>query len=199
MLLRKNKYTMDKNTIRKLMSDKRKLMTSEEIKERSFSIFLNLKKLEVFENAGQLLCYINIKNEVMTNDILRYFWTQNKKTAAPKVLGNKMDFYYFSNESELLKGYFDIPEPADVTDDNRLVIDKEDVIIIPGLAFDIKGGRVGYGKGFYDKYMTKNKNLTKIAIAYDFQISENIIETSEYDVKPDYIVTDKRVIKVLQG
>ena len=71
------------------------------------------------------------------------------------------------------------------------------MIIIPGLAFDRFGGRVGYGGGFYDKYLTQNKNLIKIAVAYDFQVIEDVLEISKFDVKPDYIVTEKRILKIL--
>ena len=70
------------------------------------------------------------------------------------------------------------------------------MIILPGLAFDVTGGRVGYGGGFYDKYLSKSPPLIKIAVAYEFQVLDTEIEVDEFDIKPDYIVTEKRIIKI---
>ena len=140
---------------------------------------------------------MNIKNEVDTSLIINYYRKNNKKTAIPKVLENNMEFYYFNCEKELVNGYFNIPEPVNIDESNKCIPSNNDVIIIPGLAFDRFGGRVGYGGGFYDKYLTQNKNLIKIAVAYDFQVIEDVLEISKFDVKPDYIVTEKRILKIL--
>lgn len=189
---------MDKKNIRKIMTSKRNALTKEQVKHKSNNIYSNLKRIKEFDEAEQILCYINIKNEVITEKIIEYFQKSNKRVAAPKVLTDEMEFYYFSSDEELIKGYFNIPEPVNITDDNKCIPNKDDIIIIPGLAFDKSGGRVGYGGGFFDKYLSRNKNLIKIAVAYDFQVIDEIIEVSDYDVKPDYIVTDERIIKVLQ-
>lgn len=184
---------MKKNEIRKLMSKKRNELSSESVKEKSLEIFKNLTTIKEFCDAKQVLSYINLNNEVNTEDIINYFWKQGKKTVAPKVKDSEMDFFYFSEYKDLTKGKFNILEPDT---NHKYLYNRGDVIIIPGLAFDTYGGRVGYGGGFYDKYLSKSLPLTKIAVAYDFQVLDTEIEVDEFDIKPDYVVTEKRIIKI---
>lgn len=188
---------MDKKVIRKDMSVKRGALTKDEVQNKSKDIFLNILKLKEFIEASQVLCFMNTKNEVDTSFIINYYRENNKKIAVPKVIGSEMEFYYFTSEKELVSGYFNIPEPVNLDESNKCIPHNNDVIIVPGLAFDKYGGRIGYGGGFYDKYLSKNNNLIKIAVAYDFQVIEDELEISEFDIKPDYIVTEKRIIKIL--
>lgn len=188
---------MNKKNIRKIMSVKRNELTNNEVINKSKEIFLNILKLKEFIESTQVLCFLNIKNEVDTSFIINYYRKNNKKTAVPKVNGNEMEFYYFTNENDLISGYFNIPEPINLNESNKCIPNNNDVIIVPGLAFDKYGGRIGYGGGFYDKYLSKNKNLIKIAVAYDFQVIEDKLEISEFDIKPDYVVTEKRILKIL--
>lgn len=188
---------MDKKVIRKIMSSKRGELTKDEVTNKSKDIFFNILKLKEFIEASQVLCFLNIKNEVDTSFIINYYRENNKKTAAPKVIGSEMEFYYFTNEEDLISGYFNIPEPLNLNEYNKCIPDNNDIIIVPGLAFDKLGGRIGYGGGFYDKFLNKYNNLIKIAVAYDFQIIEDELEISEFDIKPDYIVTENRIIKIL--
>lgn len=184
---------MKKDELRKSMSMKRNSLLKEAVKENSIKIFDRLTTIEAFTNAKQMLTYINLKNEVNTEGIINYCWNHNKKTVAPKVIDSEMEFYYFNKYEELKIGKFNILEPETT---HKYIYNLGDVIIIPGLAFDTFGGRVGYGGGFYDKYLSKNSTLVKIAIAYDFQILNTKIEVDEYDIKPDYIVTENRIIKI---
>ena len=92
--------------------------------------------------------------------------------------------------NELSTGYMGIPEPIE----KRPVIADRGVMIMPGLVFDHELNRIGYGGGYYDRYLSKygNDNIIKVAIAYDFQVVNKIDSTSEeHDIKPDIIVTDK--------
>lgn len=184
---------MKKNEIRKLISMQRNKLTEDFVKEKSLEIFKNLLNINEFCDAGQVLSYINLKNEVNTEEIINYFWKQDKNTVAPKVNGSEMEFFYFNDYKELVKGKFNILEPST---NHKYLYNQGDVIIIPGLAFDVFGGRVGYGGGFYDKYLSGSPSLIKIAVAYDFQILDTEIEVDEFDIKPDYIVTEKRIIKI---
>jgi 5-formyltetrahydrofolate cyclo-ligase len=113
-----------------------------------------------------------------------------------------MNFYKISSYDELQSGAYGILEP--ITNEkyvpsqicNDISGNKtKDIIIIPGLVFDIKGNRIGYGGGYYDRYLLEHKNLIKCAVCYDFQIvDEGIIPYGKYDVKVDAIVTDKRLV-----
>lgn len=173
-----------------MMSRKREALSEEEVADKSRKIYENLLKIDCFTHAGSILCYINIRNEVRTGQIIQYCLEQNIKTAAPRVEGDKMDFFCFSSIDDLTPGAFGILEPAG---ENRCIPDETTVIIMPGLAFDEKGGRIGYGGGYYDKYLSIYPYVKKIAVAYDFQILDEV-GREVTDIAPDYIVTDRDVI-----
>ena len=123
---------------------------------------------------------------VPTLVVLRY------NVAVPRVNGDRMDFYNISGIDELKPGFFGIPEP--VGDDPIEICDG--IVIMPGLAFDSDFGRIGYGGGYYDRFLSENQNvnLKKIALAYEFQMcTPGEIEMEEHDCRPDIIVTDSRI------
>ena len=138
--------------------------------------------------------FVSYSTEADTIDIIRYYLEngseERKRIAVPKVKGSEMDFYEIKSMNELSTGYMGIPEPIE----KRPVIADRGVMIMPGLVFDHELNRIGYGGGYYDRYLSKygNDNLIKAAIAYDFQVVNKIDSTSEeHDIKPDIIVTDK--------
>lgn len=188
---------MDKKIIRKEMLNRRNELTKDELISKSEMIFYNLLKIEDFQNSKELLTFINVNSEVITNSMVNYFWRKNRFVAAPKVIGKDMFFYYFSSYSQLKKGYFNIYEPLEKNEYIEDELSKDDVIIMPGLAFDRNGNRIGYGGGFYDKYLSKFEHK-KIAVAFDFQIIDNI-KGDLHDIKPDYIVTDKEIICIKEN
>lgn len=105
-----------------------------------------------------------------------------------------MDFYVIRDKSELSIGSYGILEPVT---DTIIYPDEKSLIIMPGLVFDTKGNRIGYGGGYYDKYISEYNLGLKAAICFDFQIiEENIIEVEDTDVVPDMIITDSRNIDV---
>lgn len=183
---------MLKNEIRTIMKRERDALSETEVIKKSGEIFKNLLKIKSFTHADCILCYINIGNEVRTGEIIEFCFEKNIKTAAPKVNGDVMDFFCFSSLDNFTFGAFKIPEPtAEVP-----CIPKEDaVIIMPGLAFDKNGGRIGYGGGYYDKYLSLHPHIKKIAVAYDFQILDEVGRETT-DIPPDYIVTDRCIIPV---
>lgn len=180
---------MNKIELRKIMNRERESLSEAEVEEKSREIYKNLLKNEDFTNAGSVLCYINIRNEVITKPILDFCFEHNIKIAVPRVNGNEMDFYYISSYSELTPGAFGIPEPVG---NNRCIPKGNDVIIMPGLAFDKKGNRIGYGGGYYDKYLSIYHIVKKIAVAYDFQIVDEV-ESEITDILPDCIVTERGI------
>ncbi len=189
---------MTKKELRIQMSALRDDLSDDEIQKSSRAIFENLLKTEIFHSCHTILCYINIKSEVNTHYIIKHYHNNGKKTAAPKVTGNKMDFFYFDNFSQLSdENRFHIPEP--VTNE-KCIPDAGCLIIMPGLLFDCNGARIGYGGGFYDRYLEKYPNIVKIAIAYDFQVTDAVNNSliEKTDIKPDMIVTEKRIIHINQ-
>ncbi len=179
---------------RNKMAVRRDALSNDDIDRFSESIFQNLLKLPPFREGNTLLSYLNIKSEAATWKLIAYYRNNAKKTAAPRVSGDTMEFYYFSHYCELsTDNRFHIPEPVG---SERCIPKDEDIIIVPGLVFDRKGNRLGYGGGYYDKYLAEYPSLIKIAIAYDFQVVNNIpaemLEAT--DIRVDYVVTQQRIL-----
>jgi 5-formyltetrahydrofolate cyclo-ligase len=116
-----------------------------------------------------------------------------KRVAVPKVIGQEMEFIYLSSLKELSIGYQGIEEPAGTL----VAAEKKVLMIMPGLAFDKAGNRVGYGGGFYDRYLNKNqdKDFVKLALAFDFQIVDSL--TAEACDEPvDAILSECQYIRL---
>ena len=185
---------MTKKEIRNQMRLRRDLLSPAEIKEKSEKIFNNLLTIQPFVTYETVLCYINIGSEVDTSTICRYYQEQHKKTAAPKICGKEMAFYYFQNDGELsAENRYHIPEPVSGL---TCTPDARTLMILPGLVFDRFGVRIGYGGGYYDRYLQNTPSLLKIAVAYQFQIVSRIPEElmEPTDIRPDYLVTEQEII-----
>ena len=115
-------------------------------------------------------------------------WNDGKEVAVPKVVGQDMVFYKLTDFAQLEKGYFGIPEPAR----GEIVQWEEALMIMPGVAFDRQNHRVGYGGGFYDRFLEKHPYITRVAVAFEFQMmSEVPVEPT--DISPEIIVTEKEM------
>lgn len=183
-----------KNELRKSMSNRRNLLTEEEIQQRSGEIFWRLLSLELLNSKRSVLTYVNYKSEVNTSFLIDYCLRHKISVYTPKVTDSHMDFYQITSYKDLKPGAFGILEP--VTSD-RYTADAKDIIIMPGLVFDTDGHRLGYGGGYYDRYLSRYQHLLKIAVCYDFQIiSTQNIPFDIYDIKPDMIITDNRILPV---
>lgn len=128
-----------------------------------------------------ILAYSSIKNEVDTKKILSYY----NEIYLPSTEGDKISFYRYNGN--FIKGRFGVKEPLK----EKRLSKKPDVIIIPGVAFDKGKNRVGYGKGYYDGFLKDYYDVPKIALAYSFQVVDNIDGCYENDVKMDRIITDE--------
>lgn len=197
---------MEKSVLRKEMKRLRREMTADERKIRNEKLFENLTELNSFKNKKWFYIYVSYGTEADTKEIIKYLLKLKKEKdihiAVPKVLGTEMEFFEIDSLDELKKSNMGILEP----DNHRLVSVKDVkycerlnpaenvVMILPGLAFDIEHGRVGYGGGFYDKYLNRYSadEFCKIGICYDFQMQKyDTIEMEENDMKVDMVVTDK--------
>lgn len=183
---------MDKKNARERMRLERRKLSRTQIETYSRQIEEKLLSLSEFKNNNNIFSYVSYNNEVDTYGIISKCFQMNKGVFVPKVYGKEMKFHKITSLNELKKGSFDIPEP-----DNDIVThEKEGLIIMPGLAFDKAFSRVGYGGGYYDRYLHKYTELIKVAVCFDFQIlDEDIIESEPLDLKPDMIVTEKRILK----
>lgn len=127
----------------------------------------------------------------MTGFLIEEAWKAGKEVAVPKVDGKDMIFYKLTDFSQLEPGYFGIPEPT-----RGEIVEWEDALMImPGVAFDKNNHRVGYGGGFYDRYLEKHPDLKRIAAAFEFQILSGV-PTEPTDISPEIVVTEKQCMRL---
>ena len=159
-----------------------------EIKDNN--IFNKLLSNKYIRDSKLILIYVSFNNEVDTINIIKYF-LKNKLVAVPKIENNMMSFYYINSLSELTKGKYNILEPVT----NNIVNDFSSCVsITPGVCFSKNLYRIGYGKGFYDKFYSKYKEIYKIGLSYDECIIDNF-KVDIYDQKLDEVITPNNIFK----
>ena len=175
---------MDKNELRKKYKEIRKALPLDKI---SSEIIENLFTFDKFLKAKRIFTYISTPFEVNTSAILNI---KEKEIFVPKITGREMIMTKYSADN-LVKNVYGIKEPKDAIETEP---DENDVIIVPALSVDINGNRLGYGGGYYDSYLGKNDKAKKIVLIPKALICE-IIPAEEYDIKVDYIISEKEIIK----
>ena len=187
---------MEKKEIRHQILKKRDQLSLEYRKEADEKIFQKLISLKEYKEAGLIMPYINYRSEVSTKKIIAQALKEHKRVAVPKVLNRfgEMEFYEITSLQEVVYGYKGIEEP-DITGKSPLNIKKEQgkvLLIMPGAAFDSQCNRIGYGGGFYDRYLEKYScdNLNTLALCYEIQMVEKI-ESDIFDQKPSMVLTEK--------
>lgn len=157
----------------------------------SLRVLEQFKELPAYKEAALLLAYVDAKREVETRLLMQQAWKDGKKVAAPRVDGDGiMHYYYVESLEDLEPGSFGIMEPKK---DCPLCETEEGLLLMPGVAFDEKCHRVGYGGGYYDRYLEKHPGLVHIALAFEFQIFD-AVPFEEHDILPEMIVTDTRIL-----
>lgn len=184
----------EKNLIRKQMKQLRADMTRTERFEKSMQIFEKLITVPEFKRADRIYTYVSMDNEIDTIMLIDYSLSIEKRVFVPRVSGKDMEFYEISDISELSPGYMGIYEP----DINGKEPDysRTGFMCMPGLAFDRSYNRIGYGGGFYDRYLSVENKLYKAALAYEAQLLESI-PAQDGDVRPDMIVTEENIYRKL--
>ena len=175
---------MDKTSLRKYIREKKRAMTEAEIVsagQRLMELFL---ASPLYREARSIYGYLPYNQEVRTVPMLKQALLDGKRVAVPKVFGDEMKFIWLDNFSDIAPGYAGIPEPiadAPVADDPTALV------LMPGLAFDADGHRIGYGGGFYDRFLTAEPNHPTLALCYDFQMVEHI-DTDPFDIDVDCVL-----------
>ena len=148
---------------------------------------------EKFISAKNLLIYVGYQSEVATRDIIRYALQNGKRVFCPKVLRpGYMEFYPIKALSDLIPGYKGIPEPF-ITHKCYVPYKEDDILMVmPLVGFDESKHRLGYGAGFYDRYLEKYDFISTIALAYECQKYDNLPSEAN-DIKPDIIITEKNI------
>jgi 5-formyltetrahydrofolate cyclo-ligase len=185
-----------KHDVREELLKRRDAIEPAEKEAKDTSVRQKLFALDEFKNALTVLFYASFRSEVDTIQSIRDSLKTGKRIALPKVDKEKqrLGIYTIQDLSEVSPGYMGIPEP--IPSMNReVVIDEIDIVIMPGAGFDIRGNRLGYGAGYYDKLLPRsNRKLTTVALAFEEQIADDV-PAEPHDVKVDMIITDKRVIR----
>ncbi len=191
---------MDKRELRKTILELRGALSLKERHDKSICIAQQVMELECFKKCNKLLLYMPVRSEVETQEINLVAQRCGKKVYYPRVNGKQMEFYLINENTEFDISILGIKEPKPETT-IPLELDEEDVVlaIIPGVVFDGAGNRIGYGGGYYDKYLQRladgnlHKNICMVAVAYDCQMVEDgMIEREPHDVRVDYIMTETR-------
>jgi 5-formyltetrahydrofolate cyclo-ligase len=162
-------------------------------REYDMKIEQRLFELERFKEAGKVLFYASFRSEVNTELMIADALEQGKTVILPKVHKeeNRLTKHVINGLEELSPGYMDIPEPEK---GEECKVEDIHMLVIPGVAFDRSGARIGYGGGYYDRLLPRIKGRRTIAaLAFEAQIFDQL-PTEPHDVKVDYIVTEKRVI-----
>lgn len=182
-----------KAEIRKDMINQRNSILPFDVELKSTVIENKILSSQEFKNAVWLFTYVNMGSEVITKNIINKAFESGKRVAVPVAKkGQDMFFTEINCLNQLKKTKYGVYEPdADI--DNYVVPDENTFFIVPGVAFDIKLNRCGYGAGFYDRYFEKYEVRKKIAVTYDFQVL-NYVPTDENDKKVDTIITEKRTL-----
>lgn len=187
-----------KKAIRTKYLEKRNRMEPEKRKEASKKIKEWVFANKHFKAAETIFVYASYKSEVETKDIIQGALRLGKRVAVPKVHGTEMFFYEINSWEELFPGYQGILEPQNEGRE-PMIPAGSDLMIVPGAVFDHKGGRIGYGGGYYDKYLNKifaayGYKPYCMALSFACQISAGKIPAEEHDKKMDCILTERRVI-----
>jgi len=184
-----------KRDLRDALLKKRNNISPDEKGIKEAAIRKRLMALTDFKKAKSILFYASFRTEVDTIKTIKRTLNLGKKVILPLVdkLKHELRLFSIKDITELAPGHIGIPEPT-VTDNREVGLKNINVVIVPGAGFDVKGNRLGYGAGYYDKLLSKSKkHITTIALAFEEQITEKI-HAESHDIKVDKIVTDKMVI-----
>lgn len=175
---------MDKKALRARIREKKRAMTQEQILSASENLGEQFVNSELYRQAKTIYGYLPYNQEVRTVPMLQRAIEDGKRVAVPKVYGDEMKFIYMTDLSQVEKGYAGIPEPVA---DGPVAEDETALVLMPGLAFDRDGHRIGYGGGFYDKFLAREPGHPTLALCYDFQMLPHV-ETEEYDKNVDCVL-----------
>ena len=175
---------MDKKEIRAMIRTKKRAMTPEQIVSASRKLGELFRASELYQKAEAIYGYLPYNQEVRTVPMLEQAIADGKRVAVPKCYGDEMRFIWMDDLSAVAPGYANIPEPIA---DGPVADASHALVLMPGLAFDPKGNRMGYGGGFYDKFLARETNHPTLALCYDFQVLEKL-ETEEFDIPVDQVL-----------
>lgn len=175
---------MDKTELRRTIRARKRAMTAEEIESRSAELTRLFLASSAYRDAKTIYGYLPYNQEVRTVPMLEQALRDGKRVAVPKCYGEEMRFLYLEDLSQVAPGYANIPEPIA---DEPVAQDPTALVLMPGLAFDIEGHRIGYGGGFYDKFLAAEPDHPTLALCYEFQMLPHL-DTDPHDIPVDTVL-----------
>ena len=175
---------MDKKMLRQQIREKKRAMTLQQIEEKSAALTEKFCATEQYRCAQTVYGYLPYNQEVRTIPLLERALADGKKVAVPKVYGDEMRFIYMTDLSAVENSDMGIPEPVA---DGPIGDDVNALVLMPGLAFTESGDRMGYGGGYYDKFLEAEPEHPTVALCYDFQMVESL-PTQDHDIPVDLVI-----------
>lgn len=185
---------MKKAELRERMKRLRRALTADETEKKSAEIADALFSLEVIKNAATVMVYLSAFKEVETRGIIERLSAMGKKIVVPVSNTDSCTITpsYISGLDGLKKGAYGISEPEAICE---AAVEDIDVILVPGIVFDERCNRCGFGKGYYDRLL-EGCRAVKLGLCYDFQVTEKI-ETDIHDIAMDKVITERRIINAV--
>ncbi|VYU45775.1 5-formyltetrahydrofolate cyclo-ligase [Clostridium tertium] len=186
----------EKKKLRNIILDKRNSIDNYIKEGMDRELFNNLINLDLFKKAKSIFIYLSFGSEIDTRPIIDIALEDGKEVYIPKVYKSNKDMkaIRLNSYDNLEENSMGILEPKD--DSSFIAKENIDLIIVPGAVFDIHGNRIGYGGGYYDRFLADIKEKrNKVVLAYDLQVVD-FIEVEEHDIKMDYIITNSRINKI---
>jgi 5-formyltetrahydrofolate cyclo-ligase len=186
---------MPKRSLRSQVLSQRRALSHDSWCAFSRAAQLNLLSLDEYARAECVALYASAHNETDTGLILAAAFQAGKRVLYPAVCGHQMVFRSVERVEKLQEGAFGILEPCPTGTDHQA--DEADLIVVPGVVFDLSGHRIGYGKGFYDRFL-HHPDCTAhlVGMCHDFQLTDSAIPIDSHDIPMEIIVTDKRIIRI---
>lgn len=182
---------MVKHTIRQQLLVQRKQLDEKNCQDLSLRIQQSLIDADCFSRAETLALYSPINNEVRTDHLLAVARQSGKQVCYPRVCGEALQFVQVVSVAELAPGAFGVAEPKS---GGIVPVGEIDLVVVPGVAFDLNGYRLGYGKGFYDRELSRvTQKTASVGLCYEFQLCEEL-PVEEHDQQLDYIATEMQLI-----
>ncbi len=182
---------MDKKEFRKKMTMIRDSLPKSVQDEAPEKCMSHLRSFEEYKNAEIIYIFVSFRSELNTRKMIPEILKDGKRVAVPKVIGKEMIFKEIHSLGDCEPGIWGILEPKE----NTYLIEEKGMILMPGLGFDTEGHRIGYGGGFYDKYLEKHPDFVKVALAYDEQVVEEI-PYEDHDIIVNYLLIPSKLGKI---
>ena len=175
---------MDKKELRRQIREQKRAMTEEEIVSRSEKLGQLFLATQAYRDAKSIYGYLPYNQEVRTVPMLAQAIADGKRVAVPKIYGDTMKFLWLDDLDNVAKSEKGIPEPIA---DEPVADDENALVLMPGVAFTEKGERIGYGGGYYDRFLAAEPNHPTIALCYEFQMVASL-PTEEFDIPVDCVL-----------